>query len=290
MAARSWEVGVNMGELYGMPHIRGKSGQDPEETENAAMSKSMETSISGARGRDRGLFWLLSKIVLWMERDSNKARMEPLARAGLGRRVLFIMLSQNHPSSVGVKRALDMGMDPNGTDEAGIPMAFRALVMNNRENTDWKGTQDILDAASTIDLEDPSGGTALAVAAQQGFHKLPLLEWLLARGANPHHEDKTGRTPLFRAMDGRRPYLSFGDPNEDVRVLNLLLGAAGETALSSRDRHGRTLLDLANDRKDAGAIECIEAWRRRWDSEKRREHLGAMAGRHHEGVDHLRRM
>lgn len=248
------------------------------------------TSVFGTHGKDRGLFWLGGKLASWIEQDTNKKRFDRTTRAALGRRVLFLFLTHNHPSGVGTRRALGMGMDPTGTDEMGVPMALHPLIMNSRECQDWEGTQVMLLAGGNVDIQDPSGGTALGLAAMQGVSKLPLIQWLLENGANPLHVDKSGRTPLFRALDGRRPFLSFGDPVEDVRVLECLLQAAGEKCLEQRDRQERNILDLARDRRDLGAEECIEAWRQRWTSEKMRARLSEIVARPLEVENATRRM
>lgn len=77
---------------------------------------------------------------------------------------------------------------------------------------------------------------------------------------------------------------------EDTRVLELLLEAAGEMCLEQRDRQGRNILDLARDRRDLGAQECIQTWQQRWRSEKMRDLLSKNATRPWEVEAPARRM
>ena len=68
---------------------------------------------------------------------------------------------------------------------------------------------------------DRNGGTPLHVAAQVGDEE--LVAWLLARGADPHHPDLAGLTPLDRA--------TLAAPEHFPAVAHRLLGAGAPLTL-----------------------------------------------------------
>jgi uncharacterized protein len=68
----------------------------------------------------------------------------------------------------------------------------------------------LLDAGADIDLTDPDGTTALAVAIIN--LKFDVAAMLIRRGANPNIADSTGMTPLYAAVDMNTITWTFGLP------------------------------------------------------------------------------
>lgn len=65
----------------------------------------------------------------------------------------------------------------------------------------------LLDAGAKVDLEGPDGGSALSIAAVSGH--APVVAELQARGADPRHRDRAGRTALEAAL--ARPAMRYRD-------------------------------------------------------------------------------
>ncbi len=94
-----------------------------------------------------------------------------------------------------VRLFLKKGVDPNAPigEHDTPPLLFAA----NRGYTDI--CQTLIEAGARVDGTNKWDGTALAAAAQTG--RVETIKLLLARGADPHHIDSTGNTPLEHASE-----------------------------------------------------------------------------------------
>src|SRR5690606_13941848 len=110
--------------------------------------------------------------------------------------------------------------------------------------------------AQDVEMLDDYGWSVLAIASFHGDKLLDLTQWLVERGADPLGK-ASPRSPLFRALDGRKPFYSQGQEPCATRSFELLVYNAGPAALSVKDRHGRTLWELARCRGDHMACEVI---------------------------------
>lgn len=157
---------------------------------------------------------------------------------------------------------LDAGADPEwGGNEGALPLdahVARLLVRGDRARADRIGEllvshgarptpqwavlrestyvlRSALGAGWHVDRPGIGGATALIAAAR--LPSVPMIEALLAEGADPRRADMTGWTPLHHAADGSITH------RESARVTELLLAAGADP--NPRDRHGRTPLHVA---------------------------------------------
>lgn len=159
-----------------------------------------------------------------------------------------------------VRAHLESGVDPRARDS----MGSTALVLAAR----WTASVELLallhgHAPELLEVADSTGRTPLSWAAERGG--LPVLGFLLARGADPGTRDTVGRTPLTYAvvnghLEAARLLLLRGAPVDaadlfgdtalmlaadlgSADMVRLLLAAGADRSL--RNQEGRTALDRA---------------------------------------------
>ena len=127
------------------------------------------------------------------------------ARSRTGWTALTLAAVKGHPDVV--QRLLRAGADINAADVYGWTPLMRA-VHEQRHGA----VQVLLDAPGVdVDARNEHGSTALHLAAQRGDR--PIVEHLLAGGANPELEDQEGLTPSeIASMTGHPDLASFLAP------------------------------------------------------------------------------
>ncbi len=130
-----------------------------------------------------------------------------------------------------IELLLSKGADVNLKDKNGrTPLHLAA------ESADGDIVELLLGKGAKVDeKDDESGFTALHHAAR--FGNTNAAEVLIARGADINAKDKQGHTPLYVAV------------NHDYKVAELLMNKGADSAI--RTESGRTLLELAQERKQA---------------------------------------
>lgn len=96
----------------------------------------------------------------------------------------------------GVRRRLAEGADPLEADEEGVPVALHAADTGRVELV-----APFIERGVSIGITDDCGFTLLHAAVNA--RSLALVEWLLARGADPNRCSATGddaKTPLHAAL------------------------------------------------------------------------------------------
>jgi ankyrin repeat protein len=118
------------------------------------------------------------------------------------------MLKAIHvPDIDAVKTLLSEGVDPNATDNYGVPFLHFAVRNNN-----VKITELLLDHGAYPDGVSPSGFTALMSAAEKSIAVLPVL---IERGARLDLRDPHGNTALDWAKKYGKPAIRA----ESTRIL-----------------------------------------------------------------------
>jgi hypothetical protein len=199
--------------------------------------------------------------------------MDALSRQAARREALFTMMETRWPNGQGTRLCLWFGMDPQGTNSSGTPLAFLEIKHPSQIHSQWASTKLLLQASGLVDQPDWAGDTPLGLAAAAGPAASPLVRWLLEHGANPLHENSSGRNCLFRSFDAPRQSSTQGN----LSTLEALLEAAGPTAQQQRNRHGQDLQTLAQGRGDEQAYTTLLAWEHYWKAKETREALGTIA-------------
>lgn len=143
----------------------------------------------------------------------------------------------------GLRRALAAGADPRATDDEDVPLALLAAETGRVELV-----APFVEGGLPIDHGDRLGITLLHAAVMTGAAALPLVAWLLARGADPDRmalDDDDAKAPLHSALEG-------GDGGAIVRAL-VRAGAD----VDARRGDGWTPLMLASHAGDAALVELL---------------------------------
>jgi ankyrin repeat protein len=115
---------------------------------------------------------------------------------------------------------------------------------------DTASVRSLLDAGVSADAIDERnatlGETALMAAAAAGNRQ--TIAVLLARGANPNHENLNGETALMRAVESR-----------DLPSVRLLLASGANPGALTRGRHVASVMDIALRTGDTTIIHTIGA-------------------------------
>ncbi|WP_343675598.1 ankyrin repeat domain-containing protein [Paraburkholderia heleia] len=170
----------------------------------------------------------------------------------------------------GVQKALADGMDPNATDDQGMPL----LVIAAREKSDKVGAVLLDNPKTNIAAEDRAGENALMLASLNG--DVDFVKLLITKGAEVN---KKGWTPLhYAAANGNDDVakLLIGY-SADVNALSpngttpLMMAARGDhlttlqmllehgATLGAKNQIGMTALDFARQYKAPDAIKDLTA-------------------------------
>lgn len=95
---------------------------------------------------------------------------------------------------VRVSELKDQKVSIDGKDTLSTRPLIEAVLNNQQEMVTY-----ILDLGANPDLPDGQGNTALMIASAKGYG--PIVEFLLARGADPFLQNKAGLTAYQQAMD-----------------------------------------------------------------------------------------
>lgn len=162
------------------------------------------------------------------------------------------------------------GMDPNATDDQGMPL----LVIAAREKSD-KVAAVLLDNPKTkIEAEDRAGENALMLAALNGDSDLVKL--LITKGAEVnkkgwtalHYAAANGNDDIAKLLLGYSAYVDAQSPNgttplmmaargDHITTLKLLLDSGAD--INAKNQIGMNALDFAKQYKAPDAIKGLSA-------------------------------
>jgi uncharacterized protein len=169
-----------------------------------------------------------------------------------------------------VQKSLAEGMDPNATDDQGMPL----LVLAAREKSDKVGAVLLDNPKTNIGAEDRAGENALMLASLNG--DVDFVKLLITKGAEVN---KKGWTPLhYAAANGNDDVVKLlVGYSADVNALSpngttpLMMAARGDhlttiqflldhgATLGAKNQIGMTALDFARQYKAPDAIKDLTA-------------------------------
>ncbi|CAG4916218.1 ankyrin repeat domain-containing protein [Paraburkholderia gardini] len=169
-----------------------------------------------------------------------------------------------------VKKQLSQGMDPNMTDDQGMPL----LVLAAREKSDQVGQALVDNPKTNVEIVDKAGENAMMLAALNG--DMDFVKLLIAKGAEVN---KKGWAPLhYAAANGNdaivtlllkySAYVDAGSPNGTTPLMMAARGGHVSTAkllldagadINVKNQIGLNALDFAKQYKEPDAVKGLTA-------------------------------
>ncbi|MGF6777449.1 ankyrin repeat protein [Paraburkholderia sp. GAS334] len=169
-----------------------------------------------------------------------------------------------------VNKLLSQGMDPNMTDDQGMPL----LVLAAREKSDQVGQALVDNPKTNVEIVDKAGENAMMLAALNG--DMDFVKLLIAKGAEVN---KKGWTPLhYAAANGNddivtlllkySAYIDAGSPNGTTPLMMAARGGHVSTArllldagadINVKNQIGLNALDFAKQYKEPDTIKGLTA-------------------------------
>nr|WP_245753244.1 ankyrin repeat domain-containing protein [Paraburkholderia sartisoli] len=169
-----------------------------------------------------------------------------------------------------VQKQLSQGMDPNMTDDQGMPL----LVLAAREKSDQVGQALVDNPKTNVEIVDKAGENAMMLAALNG--DMDFVKLLIAKGAEVN---KKGWTPLhYAAANGHddivtllirySAYIDAGSPNGTTPLMMAARGGHVSTAkllldagadINVKNQIGLNALDFAKQYKEPDTVKGLTA-------------------------------
>jgi len=169
-----------------------------------------------------------------------------------------------------VKKQLANGMDPNMTDNQGIPL----LVIAAREKSDKVVAALIDNPKTNIEILDKAGENAMMMAALNG--DIDIVKQLIAKDAEVnkkgwaplHYAAANGNDDIVKLLLDHDAYIDAGSPNGTTPLMmaamygsaaavQLLLDEGADVAM--KNEQGMTAADFAERGKRPDAIQLLGA-------------------------------
>ncbi|WP_420873224.1 ankyrin repeat domain-containing protein [Paraburkholderia kururiensis] len=169
-----------------------------------------------------------------------------------------------------VNKQLANGMDPNLTDDQGIPL----LVLAAREQSNKVAAALVANPKTNIEAQDKAGENAMMLAALNG--DLDLVKLLIAKGAEVnkkgwaplHYAAANGHDDVVKLLLDQSAYVDAGSPNgttplmmaargNHISTVKLLLDNGAD--LNVKNQLGLTALDFAKHYKAPDVVEGLTA-------------------------------
>lgn len=169
-----------------------------------------------------------------------------------------------------VNKQLANGMDPNMTDDQGMPL----LVLAAREKSDKVAAALVANPKTNIEIQDKAGENALMLAALNG--DLPMVQLLISKDAEVnkkgwaplHYAAANGHDDIVKLLLDHSAYVDAGSPNGTtplmmaargghVSTIKLLLDNGAD--LNVKNQIGMNALDFAKRYKEPDVIEGLTA-------------------------------
>ncbi len=147
-----------------------------------------------------------------------------------------LMYAALYGSEECVRMLLDHGADPNKSNDSGATALMRAAGSGDKAGL-------LLRAGAKVDARSDLSRTALLIAARKDG-STPVLEELLAQGADPHAPDSRGVTPVMEAARAG-----------DARALQLLIEQDAD--VNAVRNNGRTALMAAVRSRRLAAVRVL---------------------------------
>ncbi|MCX4165269.1 MULTISPECIES: ankyrin repeat domain-containing protein [Paraburkholderia] len=169
-----------------------------------------------------------------------------------------------------VTKQLANGMDPNMTDDQGMPL----LVLAAREKSDKVAAALIANPKTNIEIEDKAGENAMMLASLNG--DINLVNLLISKDAEVnkkgwaplHYAASNGNDDIVKLLLDHSAYVDAGSPNgttplmmaaraNHVSTVKLLLDNGAD--LTVKNQLGLTALDFAKHYKAPDVVEGLTA-------------------------------
>jgi ankyrin repeat protein len=169
-----------------------------------------------------------------------------------------------------VNKQLANGMDPNLTDNQGMPL----LVIAAREKSDKVGAALVANPKTDIEILDKAGENAMMMAALNG--DIEFVKLLIAKDAEVnkkgwaplHYAAANGNDDIVKLLLDHDAYIDTGSPNGTtplmmaargghISTVKLLLDSGAD--LNVKNQLGLTALDFAKQYKEPDVIEGLTA-------------------------------
>lgn len=175
------------------------------------LGEGVYTEVYDEKG-DTPLLYAVKTGNLQVVRMMLKEDVDRDARSGNGKGPLELALDSGNQEMV--RCLLECGISPDEIGHDNNPLLLKAVRFREMDTVHL-----LFQRGVTPDAAGKDGRTALHVAAEGGL--LKCMDALLAAGADPDVRDDKGVTPLWMAMDIRRP-------GERMQVLKRLLKAGAD--------------------------------------------------------------
>lgn len=169
-----------------------------------------------------------------------------------------------------VNKQLANGMDPNMTDDQGMPL----LVLAAREKSDKVAQALVANPKTNIEIQDKAGENAMMLAALNG--DMPMVQLLISKDAEVnkkgwaplHYAAANGHDDIVKLLLDHSAYVDAGSPNGTtplmmaargghVSTIKLLLDNGAD--LNVKNQIGMNALDFAKQYKEPDVIEGLTA-------------------------------
>ncbi|HVE08244.1 MAG TPA: ankyrin repeat domain-containing protein [Paraburkholderia sp.] len=169
-----------------------------------------------------------------------------------------------------VKKQLGNGMDPNMTDNQGIPL----IVIAAREKSDQVAALLANDPKTNLEIEDKAGENAMMMAALNG--DVDLVKLLISKDAEVnkkgwaplHYAATNGHDDVVQLLLDHSAYIDAGSPNGTTPLMMAARGGHVSTVkllldngadLTVKNQIGLTALDFAKQYKEPDVVEGLTA-------------------------------
>ncbi|RFU48217.1 ankyrin repeat domain-containing protein [Paraburkholderia sp. DHOC27] len=169
-----------------------------------------------------------------------------------------------------VNKQLANGMDPNMTDDQGMPL----LVLAAREKSEQVAAALVANPKTNIEIEDKAGENAMMLAALNG--DVPMVQLLISKDAEVnkkgwaplHYAAANGHDDVVKLLLDHSAYVDAGSPNgttplmmaargNHVSTVKLLLDNGAD--LNVKNQIGLNALDFAKHYKAPDVVEGLTA-------------------------------
>ncbi|MGA7779806.1 MAG: ankyrin repeat domain-containing protein [Paraburkholderia sp.] len=169
-----------------------------------------------------------------------------------------------------VNKQLANGMDPNMTDDQGMPL----LVLAAREKSDKVAEALAANPKANIGIQDKAGENAMMLAALNG--DLPMVQMLISKDAEInkkgwaplHYAAANGHDDIVKLLLDHSAYVDAGSPNGTTPLMMAARGGHVSTVkllldngadLNVKNQIGMNALDFAKQYKEPDVVEGLTA-------------------------------
>lgn len=169
-----------------------------------------------------------------------------------------------------VNKQLANGMDPNMTDDQGMPL----LVLAAREKSDKVAEALAANPKANIGIQDKAGENAMMLAALNG--DLPMVQMLISKDAEVnkkgwaplHYAAANGHDDIVKLLLDHSAYVDAGSPNGTTPLMMAARGGHVSTVkllldngadLNVKNQIGMNALDFAKQYKEPDVVEGLTA-------------------------------